>query len=307
MSIKKIIVCLFMLAGLVRGENSGGYAASFLNWGAGARAIALGQSFSALAADGSAIYWNPAGMAQLSLISVSAMHGVIFEDRALNFFAINFPFQRFTIGAGWLHFGVSDIQERDRTGQLKGTFDNSENLFLGGFGTTLYSGQLWQLRAGFAVRYFYQSLYDYQAKGLGADFGVLFSFKTALLFKKINLALTAQNLGAKLKWNTPSNHEDEVPSAFRLGSMFEMNGLPLKLVTEIGQRQYQDLNFYLGGEYWFKQLALRAGFNKDRLSAGIGLLLRVSQYGFLLDYAFTSDDVSNKMLHFFNVSVFFAR
>ena len=68
----RIIVCLTscVLCLLLYSQNSGGQdttdAASFLKIGAGARAIALGSAFVAVADDASAVYWNPAGMTQLS-------------------------------------------------------------------------------------------------------------------------------------------------------------------------------------------------------------------------------------------------
>lgn len=235
------------------------------------------------------------------------MHGLIFEDRGLNYLAFSFPISGFTLGVVWLYFGVSDIQERDPSGQLIGHFDNSENAFWAGIGSTLFSANGWQLRAGLGARYFYQSMYNYRGTGLAADIGLLLSFKTALLFKKINLALTAQNLGARLKWNTPSGHVDDFPQTFRIGSLFELQNLPIKMIAEIDQNQYQDLRLHLGGECWFKQLALRAGLNNDQFSAGLGFVMRYRSFGLILDFALSADDISQIMLHFFSVNVLFIK
>ena len=43
-------------------ENAGTAGAQFLRIPVGARAIALGKAYTSLAADGAALYWNPAGV-----------------------------------------------------------------------------------------------------------------------------------------------------------------------------------------------------------------------------------------------------
>ena len=50
-----------------RDDNTafGTTSAEFLLLGAGARGAALGNSFAALAADPTALYWNPAGIAEM--------------------------------------------------------------------------------------------------------------------------------------------------------------------------------------------------------------------------------------------------
>src|SRR5512135_2880809 len=64
-------VCTFIIA--MAGDpisKRGTSAAPFLELGVGARAMSLGQAFTALANDASTIYWNPAGMERLSASAV---------------------------------------------------------------------------------------------------------------------------------------------------------------------------------------------------------------------------------------------
>lgn len=53
---------------------AGTTSAAFLRLGAGARATAMGETFTALADDASATYWNPAGMANLDQRELMAEH-----------------------------------------------------------------------------------------------------------------------------------------------------------------------------------------------------------------------------------------
>ena len=71
--------------------NVGTSAAAFLEIGVGARALALGGAFTALANDASALYWNPAGLIQLNSISVSANHTDWLAETNFEYFGLVLP------------------------------------------------------------------------------------------------------------------------------------------------------------------------------------------------------------------------
>ena len=50
------------------------YAGEFLRIGVGARALGMGSAFMGLSDDGTAAYWNPAGLATLERREITAMH-----------------------------------------------------------------------------------------------------------------------------------------------------------------------------------------------------------------------------------------
>jgi hypothetical protein len=284
------------------GDESGGYAGNFLEWGAGARAIAMGKTFSAIANDGTSIYWNPAGLAQLSSRELSAMHSLIFEDRHQNFIAVSFPFNKFSLSAGWMRFGVSNIQERNSIGELTGKFDDSENAFLLGTGYNLISQSTFKLNVGLTAKYFYHALHNYHGTGYGVDIGTLGYFHLPGLVERIGLAVTVQNLGASVKWNTESNHQDDLPIILRLGSALILKPVPFKIALDLEKVERSDFKVHAGAEYWINMLALRVGLNQNKLTAGTGLVFKLINYGVIIDYAFTTDDVANKALHFFMLS-----
>jgi len=297
-----VLVFLLFTSGSFAGEEGGGYAGSFLDWGVGAKAIAMGKAFSAIADDGTALYWNPAGLEQMESREFSAMHALIFADRTEDYLAFAYPASKFTISAGWLHFGVSDIQERDEFGELVGHFGDAENTFMLGSGTSVFSSLGFKLNLGTTVKYFYQSMYDYQATGWGVDFGSLFCLYRKGFVKNIRVAAVVQNLGAKLKWNTESNHEDKVPATVRLSSAINLNSIPVNFALDLGKQRDRDLRIHLGAEYWWRVLALRAGLNHRQFTAGAGFVFKLSEFDFVIDYAFTDDEISNKGLHFFSLN-----
>ncbi len=290
---------------LLPAGEKGGYAGSFLEWGAGARAIALGKTFTAISEDGTALLWNPAGLAQLSTGELTAMHAIIFEDRAVNYVGGALPVGRLGFSAGWLRFSVRDIQERDHSGQLLGKFDDAENAFIVGAAANLLSTSILNLRFGLNFRYFYHSLYEYHATGTGLDMGVLSSFHMTGLIKRIGVGIVAQNIGGSLKWNTESRRKEDLPQVFRFGSTLAIKMLPLHIAVDIEVKEHHGVRYHTGVEYWIRMLALRAGLNHNRLSAGAALVFKLSDFGFVIDYALTTDPVADRPLHFFTLSLRF--
>ena len=76
--LKKYVWCLILILFFWFGPASvsgGDYSAAFLEIGVGARALAMGGAFCSLANDGTAFYWNPAGLAFMRRPQISGMYG----------------------------------------------------------------------------------------------------------------------------------------------------------------------------------------------------------------------------------------
>src|ERR1700741_1862482 len=74
-SVPTICLALLLPALLAPGTaRATRYAGEFLRIGVGARALGMGSAFAGLADDGTAAFWNPAGLATLSSREVTAMH-----------------------------------------------------------------------------------------------------------------------------------------------------------------------------------------------------------------------------------------
>lgn len=285
----------------VAADEQGGYAGSFLEWGVGSKAIALGKTFSGVADDGTALFWNPAGLTQITKNEVFLMHALVFEDRQQNFFSLTYPMPMVTLSAGWMRFGVSDIQERDAQGQLVGHFSDAENLFLLGAGTTVLDEAGLLLRAGLAGRYYYHSLYNFHGSGWGFDVGGMLTYALTGIVKRVGVSAVVQNIGASIKWNTESGHKDNVPFSMRLGGVAEANIVPVLMAFDLEKKQNQDMRIHAGAEYTWQVLALRVGVNNTKLTAGAGVLVNLEFLEIGVDYAYTTDDISESALHFFTL------
>ncbi len=95
------------------------YAGEFMALGGGARAMAMGGAFTAIADDATAAFWNPAGLARFSSLQAYPedwqmifMHSERFGDLVdYNYFSAVFPLRRGESGWGitFIHLGIDDI------------------------------------------------------------------------------------------------------------------------------------------------------------------------------------------------------
>ena len=83
--IYSFVISCFLCANLYSqdSQEKATNAISFLSLGTGARAIAMGRAFTAIADDATAVYWNPAGLGQLDKLDV------LFTQRFNNVFDTN--------------------------------------------------------------------------------------------------------------------------------------------------------------------------------------------------------------------------
>jgi len=103
-------LCLFSLSGLAQFRK---YSNEFLNIGAGARGLAMGGAQVASVKDGTAGYWNPAGLTGVqNNPSINLMHASYFSNIAkYDYGSVAIPVNdnKRTLGLSILRFGVDDI------------------------------------------------------------------------------------------------------------------------------------------------------------------------------------------------------
>lgn len=288
---------------IVVGDESGGTAAAFLQRGAGARAIAMGGAFVAVADDASASCWNPAGLTRLETSELTAMHGALQADRSLNFIAGAHRLGPLTLGLSWLRFGVGDIQQRDDAGALLGYFEDAENAFMLSAGFSMIKRENLRLSVGITGKYLRHTLHDHAAGGRGVDVGGMVVWRPSRSAFMLAFGVAYQNLGAKMKWDTESDHEDDVPGTIRTGAAFNLGALPLEMSAELVRSEDQDPAVHLGGEYLVRMFALRLGLADSNITAGAGYTFRAKETNISIDYAYSDDDVSSNGMHLFSLGL----
>ena len=98
--------------------------------GFGARALGLGNAFTALADDPTAVFWNPAGLEYIYQQSATLFHTSLWEGTNYDFIGYAYPTINFgTFGIGIGRIGVGDILQTDVSGtpsENKNTFTHEE-------------------------------------------------------------------------------------------------------------------------------------------------------------------------------------
>ncbi len=285
---------------------AGKYAAEFLDTGIGVRALGMGGAFVAVADDGSASYWNPAGMMRIARPEATFMHASNFSG-LLQSDAVHLvkPSPRYALGLSYLRVGVSDIKYTSRL-DLNGrpivdrmANDVEEALFLSA-AKPLGGAEDHGLLLGATVKTLHQRVGDNSALGFGVDVGMQWragAWTAAAVLQDLSGTYVYWDTGRRdakpprLLWGAAWTKA--IPSLrtellFSVQQVVRFEGRSLSGSFDIGDAANSDIHF--GGELQlFRLLAVRAGSAGGDLSAGAGITFRRLR----LDYAFMTHDLGN--------------
>jgi len=175
----------------------GGASGEFLLLGAGARGTALGGAYAALATDVTAMYYNPAGLAQLARPSVMLSTSKYIADTKYTWAGIAFPMaggvRSVGISLGSFGFGdqpiytLADPDGNGRTYSVRQTFISG----------TLSQNFSDRFSAGVTLKFINDRLGTAKASGVAVDFGT--NFHASVGARPIRASFVIQNLGTNLQ------------------------------------------------------------------------------------------------------------
>ncbi len=304
------------------------YGGSFLEIGVGARALGMGSASVAVADDGSAFYWNPAGLASLSRIQVSGMYADLFNSLENHSYAnISLPiFGGAMISASWIRLAVEDIPRYNDadlvvnsdariadpegaglTDPASGHFSYSDNAYIITVAklNRINADLGWQyfefpIDVGYGINFKMIDTYldDKHASGMGVDAGIKVALGLYDIFDddrmgKLLFGLSVQDLfNTKIKWDTDSKQQDEIERNWKYGFALSQ---PLEFMNSEMLIAY-DLNTkyngssHIGLEVKYKSVfALRLGSNSSNFTAGVG----IAYWQIKLDYAYQNHELGN--------------
>ncbi|MFH1259623.1 MAG: PorV/PorQ family protein [Elusimicrobiota bacterium] len=274
-----VIVLLHSLSISLLGASTGGRTGELLNWGAGARSLALGKAYTAVADDGSAGYWNAAAMTQLDKKEVSMLRANLWEGTVYDFLGFVYP------TVSWGAFGLSlarlcsgEAEKRDTDNIATGSFKNMESAYLFSYAYNVLHG----LSVGGSLKKFDSLLDGRQNSHLGLDMNGLYEITGSnKYFNNLRLASNLQNIFSQ---KNGSDSADKLPMGIRLGAAAQMLNKKVLLSLDLENRLGAGIVWHLGAEYRFKYLAVRLGSDREEYSAGIGL----NYQNYYLDYAYAT-------------------
>ncbi len=275
-------------------SKAGTSAFSFLKIGVGARSLGLGGAFVSVAGDASALYWNPAGIAQMENQQLTLSYVNYLLDIHSGFVGYVLPRKNgVNLGLALNYFSYGEFQRttvQDPTGSGLGTFGAVDLSVSFSAAYPLSNG----LSVGGTAKVIYSKIEDYSCDAYALDVGGLYPLADG----RTRVGLSIQNLGFQ-RSGYASDHKDGLAPVFRAGASHRLAGLPLLLAVDLYKPTDHHFNVNMGGELqpaesFFLRLGWsslgldqQVGTDKDNLagfSGGVG----VSWQKYRLDYAYSS-------------------
>jgi Flp pilus assembly protein TadD len=249
----------------------------------GARPLGMGETFVAVANDGNAIYWNPAGLPLIDHYSLYGMHANLYNSGVKsNYVSFFLPFtERLTLGADWFNIGFGDDELE--------YFDNKFNLAVGYRISGKLSLGLNLKHLRFEGKYLGAApgdvILNARANGFGADVGLLYE-----PWRRLRLGIMAHDVS-----DTRVKHDNDRGTTEVIQRRDVRFGAAYFLRQNLLVAADWDDRLHFGSEFWPASFfALRAGLQKDRhteegptYAFGAGFEQKLLGQTLRLDFAYT--------------------
>ncbi len=247
----------------------------------GARSLAMGDAFTAVASGPETIFWNPAGLGTMNNAEVSAMYFKEIADMGLMSIQYAQPLAEYgTAGIAIESFSAGEMELNYLDGTSKSVKAQQDFVVNLAYGKEV----LEKFSAGANLKYLSSTLAEAEsASTVAIDVGCLYRLPQ---IEGVSLGLALQNIGGGMKY---IEEEDPLSFTIRAGAAYT-KALPNNALTvsgDLSKPQELSTRFNLGAEYVYNQvMAIRAGYkfgyDVDTFTAGFGM--KISRYN--LDYAF---------------------
>lgn len=292
-------------------------AATFLEIGVGARAMAMGGSYVSVANDPTALFYNPAGIVWLKGMQVEISHNQWLVGTKHDFVGAVFPIPFFTssIGISFLNLDygeqpVRTVERPEGTGETYSARDYAVALSFAMALTDRFS-------FGMSGKYINQRIWSETGNAMALDLGIFYN----TIVKGLRLGISMSNFGNQIRLygrNLDStvdpdeknenidrvavNYKTEaypLPLLFRFGISYEKNlgSLGRALITmDLNHPSNSTESINLGAEYGLGGIFfIRGGyenlFEKDQingLTLGGGVdYVKPGSIGYRIDYAYS--------------------
>jgi long-subunit fatty acid transport protein len=253
------------------GQRAGISTFQFLKIGVGARGVAMGEAFVAVANDASSLYWNPAGMAQMTGNEVFVAHTEYVADIRHEYLgAVYHITGADAVGLSMTSLHMKDMEITTETQP----FGTGRYFSFGdvGIGVSYARKMTDQFSFGATVRYAEETLDILKMRSVMVDLGTY--YWTGLGSTRFAVVIT--NFGADVKPSGTAVRTDggtvtdfqpfSLPTVFKLGFAFEPVDTDEHRVTASVQLNHPNdnaENVRIGVEYaWNKTFFLRGGVKR---------------------------------------------
>jgi len=261
-----------------RNSGAGTTAAEFLLLGAGARGVAIGPAYAAIARDVESLYYNPAGLPLMDGIEASVSTMPYFADMSYIWGGLAMPLAggEYGFGISIANFGFSDAalySEADPENESEQTYNVSQTML----GLSFAHAFIDRFSGGFTLKFISDQLGQTSATAFALDIGT--NYHAELAGRPIAMSLVIQNLGTSLKHSGaglnfqefPGGDDNTVPSrpvdpsparweaassaipvVFRVGLSYDVVSAGANRLSLLGEfnEQYNNDPSFGGGAEW---------------------------------------------------------
>lgn len=288
------LLILFLLGSVLASEadsendNSGTSSLKFLTLAAGARAVGMGEAFSAQSDGVVSPFWNPAALRGVQAPRMSFNHTQWFQDITAEFFSAAVRTGDNVFGLSLSLGQVPDIQRREGpTVEPLALVDAHD--FVLSFSYVRSLGEKYGL--GFSAKWIYEKIDVYSASGLGFDLGGIlspFAGTDKAFLKNLTFGAAVLNVGSKMKFKKDGY---SLPTQYKAGLIYSFEREELQSDFSFGfdlvKPRDDDMKAHLGVEFGlYQNLKLRLGYQLgyDEKDLSLGMGVKFKKYA--IDYAF---------------------
>jgi len=295
----------------------------FLKLGIDARAIGMGEAYTAVTNDISSVYWNPAGLSLSTQNQVFYSHTEWVADIQHEYFAAShcYDFGVMAFSMSYLHMPEMAVTTEEQFGET-GEMFNCYDMALGITHSFQFTDKF---SFGFTGKYIREELDGYVATGL-YDWGS-FAFDLGTLYNtgwnNITIGMAMRNFGPDMEFNSDEDGDgqydedvfdlldndgdglidedrDEMPFKLPMnfslaiaGDVFRSEDDSSYLLASLQLDSYVDRQetYNIGAEYKIGKLFLRSGYQFEYdaagFSCGMGFIIPTSSFIIMLDYSYS--------------------
>lgn len=295
--------------------KTGTAALQFLKLGVDARAIGMGEAYTAVTDDISSAFWNPAGLAPAYSNEAFFSHtnwpaNIMHEYAAASYTT---GVSTWAAYASVLHMDQMDVTDEETWGPTGEKFTNSDMAIGLAYAQQFTS----KFSAGVSAKYLRENLYEYDINSYAFDLGSMYNTG----WNNIKIGMALKNFGPDIKFKVDDDQdgsfdedpydlldndgdgqidedgaelESKIPMSFSLG----ISGDIMRTETShwIASLQLDNVidrmeTWNLGTEYKLGNIFLRGGYqlnyDTNGFSAGLGWQIPTRFAVFNVDYAYT--------------------
>jgi hypothetical protein len=316
------LLLLALAADVVVAAEDGGYAGASVQWGVGARPVAMGGAYAAIAEGPTGFWWNPAGIAQIRDDQLETAWRAMSFDRQAGYLAFLHPFSReeAAMSLSWTYAGVADLYSYDVDGVQGEKLSNYTNA-----GTFTFARRFTPaLSLGATIRYIQQNIANIDAYTVGFDLGVHVRFLNAQkgegttpFLSNVRIGAALQRINQSYPWTTGdywvqsgeagSSLDERFPLIFRAGIAANLWKDVALVAFDAELNEKQNARLHIGAEARpHPMLALRGGIDDAEPTFGAGFETGLDKsLRLILDYAFALQPGPIDPEHVFSLGVRF--